>query len=393
MQIFEVKSAADIKEFLHFPVRLYQEDPHYIRPLDNDIEAVFDAKKNKVLRMKGAEYQRWLLKDAGGKTIGKVAAFINPKTKDKNDQATGGIGFFDCIDSQDAANKLFDTCKDWLVQRGCEAMDGPINFGERDKWWGLLVEGFLPPNYCMYYNYPYYQQLFENYGFQVYFKQFTYARLVKEGKYTDRFMDRAQRILDNPDYQFRSIKGKEVENGPAYFLEVYNKAWGGHAGVKPLTSIQAKAMFKSMKPVMDERLLYFGFYKGEPISFFVSLPELNQVFKYLNGRLDWWGKLMFLYYKTFKPNNKMLGLVFGVVPEHQGKGVEGAMISRYQEFVNDPKFPYEQIEMNWIGDFNPKMMRVVEQIGSEILKTHHTYRYLFDRTKEFKRYPFIGGGG
>lgn len=391
MQRIEVKTAADEKEFLEFPVRLYKNDPHYIRPLDNDIRAVFDPTKNKVLRMKGAEFIRWLVKDAGGKTIGKVAAFINPKTKDKNDQPTGGLGFFDCEDNQEAANLLFDACRDWLKERGCEAMDGPINFGERDKWWGLLVDGFLPPNYCMYYNYPYYQKLFETYGFEVYFKQFTYARPVKQGDYSERFLERAQRILNNTDYEFRYIPKSEIHKAPDYFLEVYNKAWGGHSGVKPLTSVQTKAMFKSMKPVMDERLIYFGFYKGEPVSFFISLPELNQVFKYLNGRMDWLGKLMFLYYKTFKPNSKMLGLVFGVVPEHQGKGVEGAMITRYQEFVKDPKFPYQNIEMNWIGDFNPKMMRVVEQIGSSILKTHHTYRYIFDRSKEFKRYPFIGG--
>jgi hypothetical protein len=388
--LIEVKDKAAEKEFLEFPARLYKDDPNYIRPLDNDIRAVFDPEKNKVLRVKGAEFIRWLVKTAGGETVGKIAAFINPKTKDKEDQPTGGMGFFDCIHDQEVANMLFDACKKWLEQRGCEAMDGPINLGERDKWWGVLIEGFLPPNYCMHYNAPYYKDLLEKYGFRLYFKQFTYARMVRHGNYTERFVERGKTMLQNKDYTFRYLKGEEMKKAPAYFLEVYNKAWGGHSGVKALTEVQAKAMFKSMKPVMDERLIYFGFYKDTPVCFFISLPELNQIFKYLNGNLNWWGKLKFLYYKKFKPSNKMLGLVFGVVPEHQGKGVEGAMILKYQDFVLDKSFPYETIEMNWIGDFNPKMMRVVEQIGSEILKTHATYRYLFDRTKEFKRYPFIG---
>jgi uncharacterized C2H2 Zn-finger protein len=389
MKVIEVDSPATKKEFLEFPVRLFFKDPAYIRPLDKDIEAVFDRGKNKIAKMKGAESCRWLLVNEKNETIGKVAAFINPKTVDKNEQPTGGLGFFDCIHNQDAANLLFDTAKDWLSRCGCEAMDGPINFGERDKWWGLLTEGFTEPNYCMPYNLPYYQELFENYGWQVYFKQFTYFREVKNNLMSDKFEERGKKVLNDSDYVFRYIPKSEMHKAPEYFVEVYNKAWGGHAELKVMSLSQAKAMFKSMKPVMDERLIYFGFYKGQPVSFFISLPELNQIFKYLNGKLDWLGKLKFLFYKKFKPNKKMLGLVFGVVPEHQGKGVESAMVCRYQEFVADKSFPYYEIEMGWIGDFNPKMMRVTEQLGSHINKVHHTYRYLFDRNKEFKRYPFL----
>lgn len=83
----------------------------------------------------------------------------------------------------------------------------------------------------------------------------------------------------------------------------------------------------------------------------------------------------------------MLGLVFGVVPEFQGKGVDSAMIMAYNEkFAKHDTFSYKTIEMNWIGDFNPKMMRICEQLNAEIYKTHHTYRYLFDRTKPFERH-------
>ncbi|MFZ6664489.1 hypothetical protein [Peijinzhouia sedimentorum] len=390
MKLIEVKDKKTKKEFLEFPSRLYQDDPYYIRPLDKDIESVFDKEKNKVARMKSADFIRWILVNDKGETIGKVAAFINPKTKDKNDQPTGGLGFFDCVDDQEAANLLFDACKNWLAERGCEAMDGPINFGERDKWWGLLVDGFTEPNYCMHYNFPYYRQLFENYGFQLFFNQYTYARATKVDQATDKYKDRATKILADPDYEFRYIPMNEMHKAPYYFLEVYNNAWGGHAGVKELSETQALAMFKSMKPVIDPRLIYFGFYKGTPVSFFISLPELNQIFKHLDGQLDWLGKLKFLYYKKFKPSTKMLSLVFGVVPGHQGKGVESAMVRKFQEMIFERGFPYDTTEMNWIGDFNPKMMRVAEQIGGKIYKTHITYRYLFDRGKEFKRYPFIG---
>ena len=85
----------------------------------------------------------------------------------------------------------------------------------------------------------------------------------------------------------------------------------------------------------------------------------------------------------------MFGLVFGIVPAHQGKGVEGALIMAARQMVQDDYHRYEDFEMNWIGDFNPKMLRVAEQVGGYIAKTHVTYRKLFDESKPFKRHPMI----
>ncbi|MDX5477965.1 MAG: hypothetical protein LPJ98_05865, partial [Cyclobacteriaceae bacterium] len=222
------------------------------------------------------------------------------------------------------------------------------------------------------------------------FKQYTYARSVQGVNFDPKLVERGKRLLKNPDFQFRHIQGKELkEKAPQYFMEVYNKAWARHLG-KSLTLRETQVIFSKMKPIMDPRLIYFGFYKNEPVSFFINIPEINQIFKYVNGKLDLIGKLKFLWHKTFNPPNKMLGLVFGVVPEFQGKGVDSAMVMCYNEtFAKHDSFPYKTIEMNWIGDFNPKMMRVCEQLNAEIFKTHHTYRYLFDRTKPFERHPIF----
>ena len=384
MKIVEVATPAHEKEFLEMAVSLYKNEKNWIRPLDKDIHGIFQPETNKLFRL-GGKAKRWLLQDNSGKTIGRIAAFLHPKWKEK--QPTGGIGFFECIENRDAAFLLFDTAKGWLESEGMEAMDGPVNFGERDKWWGLLVEGFSPPNYNMPWNFAYYKEFFEAYGFQVYFKQFTYMRPVQGVNFDAKMIERAKGVLKQKDFQFRHMEGKELkEKASQYFMEVYNKAWARHMG-KSLTLKETQLMFAKMKPIMDPRLIYFGFYKEEPISFFINIPEINQIFKYVDGKLDWWGKIKFLWNKTFNPPNKMLGLVFGVVPEFQGKGVDSAMIMAYNEkFAKHDTFSYKTIEMNWIGDFNPKMMRICEQLNAEIYKTHHTYRYLFDRTKPFERH-------
>jgi len=383
MKLVEVSMVAQQTEFIEMAVRLYKNEKNWIRPLDDDIEGLFHKETNKLFR-NGAKSKRWLLQNDIGQTIGRIAAFINPKMKE--DQPTGGLGFFECENNQDAAFLLFDTVKAWLESEGMEAMDGPINFGERDKWWGLLVEGFSEPNYNMPWNFAYYQDFFENYGFQLYFKQFTYAKKLQQKGLAEKLVKRAEVILANPDYEFRYLKGTELkEKAPEYFTETYNRAWARHLG-KTLSLKEAQMMFAKMKPILDPKLIYFGFYKGKPVSMYIQIPEINQIFKHVNGKMNWLGKLKFLYYKTFSPPNKMLGLVFGVVPEHQAKGVEGAMVVEYDKMTREPGFPYKSIEMNWIGDFNPKMMRVCEQLLADIYKTHHTYRFLFDRKKPFVRH-------
>ena len=126
------------------------------------------------------------------------------------------------------------------------------------------------------------------------------------------------------------------------------------------------------------------------MAFFISIPELNQLYKHLNGQWNLLSKLKFLYLLKTGACKKGLGIVFGVTPDHQRKGVEGGLVVSYVKNLAWKKgFQYKDIEMNWIGDFNPKMIRVVEQIGSKLLKTHITYRRLFDETKEFKRAPIL----
>lgn len=395
MRIVEVgANRAYQTEFIQFPMRLYRTDPCWIRPLDTDVAEVFDPARNE--RFAHGECVRYLLLNDRNETIGRVAAFVDYTIAGlDNDQPTGGIGFFECINDQSAAFALFDAGKAWLQRRGLEAMDGPINFGDRDRWWGLLVDGFdREPNYCMPYTKPYYVLFFENYGFQDYFKQFTFGIPTTWAKLTamsQAVKDRARRIYENPEYSFRTLDKRDLPAAAEQFRHIYNAAWGGHAGVHEMSAVQAQTLMQKLKPVLDEKIIYFAYHGDEPVAFFVCLPELNQIFKYVNGKLDLIGKLKFLWHTLRKTNRKAFGVVFGVAPAYQGKGLEAAIALRMpHEADHNPDFQYDTLEMNWVGDFNPIMVRFVSQLGSTIVKTHVTYRYLFDRTKPFKRCPVIG---
>ena len=258
MQLIPVEDKATIRQFLEVPVRLYKNDPCWIRPLDKDVNDVFDPKKNKAFRF--GEIKRWILMDSDENLIGRIAAFVNKKYKTKGDDVpVGGIGFFECINDQDAADLLFDCAKHWLIQHGMEAMDGPINFGERDRWWGLLTKGFEEPLYCMNYNLPYYVELFENYGFQLFYKQMCF-KMDADKPLTKKIQERHAVYEFNPDFSSEHIQKKQLEKYAGDFSTIYNKAWAGHGGLKQMTKEQVVFLFKKMKPIMDEKIVWFAYF-------------------------------------------------------------------------------------------------------------------------------------
>jgi hypothetical protein len=388
MRLIAVSDKKTSREFIEANVLINQSNPNYIRPLDVDVDAVFNPKKNKAFRH--GEVARWILKNDNDELIGRIAAFVNKKYRTKGDEGpVGGVGFFDSINDQRAADMLFDVAKHWLIQRNMYAMDGPINFGERDRWWGLLVEGFQPPVYCLNYNWPYYQSLFENYGFRTFFNQVCFGVNPRK-EFSQKIMDRHALLASDPGYSARTIKKNNLKKFAEDFTVVYNKAWAGHGGLKELSKEVVLKMFQSMKPVMDENINWFVYYNNEPIAIFINLPDLNQWFKHLNGKFESiFDKLKFLWIKKTKPCKKFVGLVFGIVPEFQGKGIDAYMIAEAGKIILKHT-PYTDYEMQWIGEFNPKMINLAANFG-DTFRTRKliTYRYLFDQTKEFRPHPVL----
>ncbi len=389
MEIIEVKDKKTAREFLHIPRLIYAGDPNWISHLDHDVEAVFDPDKNP--RFRNGEATRWILKNEKGALIGRVAAFVNDQLARTFKQPTGGMGFFECINDKDAAFLLFDTCKAWLKEHGMEAMDGPVNFGEKERFWGLLVEGHgQPPPYLMNYHPPYYRQLFEAYGFQIYYKQYVYhvptgisLPPVLEKKY--------QRLIQTQGYHFEHLHTRNLEKYARDFMTIYNKAWGeAHQSFREMTMEEAIKSFKEMQSVIDEELIVFGYHQGEPVAFFISLPELNELFRYVNGRLNLAGKIKFLYHRWRGKCRTIYGMVFGVVPEYQNRGLESALIMSLRENISG-RGHYKSMIITWIGDFNPKMIRIVEHLGAKKMFTLVTCRKLFDEDAVFERHPVVGG--
>ena len=384
MIINSVQTNDDIAAFHRLPYTIYTGDPHWIAPIRQEVESVFDPKQNKFFEHGCCE--RWLLKDNDGRVIGRIAAFIDERTAHAEAQPTGGCGFFECIANQQAAFLLFDTARDWLLARGMEAMDGPINFGERNAWWGLLVAGFTAPTYQVSYNPSYYEEFFDGYGFQTYFKQYSYSMDIYAPR-PERYTVFHERLLSQ-GYSFAHADKDTIEKAADDFRHVYNLAWQKFNNFHEMTAAQSLSLLKKMKPVLLDYLIWFAYYEGEAVAMFVMLPELNQWFKHVHGNFNLFGKLKFLFHKIFGKNDKVFGMVFGVVPQHQQRGVEAGIVLAADKVLKESK-QWKEIELTWVGDFNPRMINTCETLGAKLVKTHITYRKLFDSKKKFERHPIL----
>lgn len=389
MKIVEANGGSAHEDWMRLPWRIYANDPNWVPHLKQDVERVFDTAKNKLLQErpngKAGLVKRWVLYGDDGQACGRIAAFINPKTAWTDEQQpTGGCGFFECVNDQGAANLLFDTARDWLQGHGMEAMDGPINLGERNMFWGLLIENFTDmPIYGTNYNPPYYIALFEGYGFQLYFKQLFFRRDALK-PVEPIFQRKYDQLRSDPHFKVRDARGLSLARIATDFRTVLNAAWVDHENFKPMTQEVALKVVGQMKPVMDRRIIVFVYYREQPIAFYINLPELNEIFRYVNGNLNWVGKLKFLWHKWRHTPKTMTGIVFGVVKPWQGKGVEGAMIVFMSQWLQRSR-RYHQTVLTWIGDFNPRMLKVARNLGAQNYRTLATYRYLFDRSKPFQR--------
>ena len=385
MRLIEVNDKKTRTAFHAVPNVVYANDVVWIPHLRQDVDKVFDPEKNRLFK-KGAKAMRWLVQDDRGQWVGRIAAFVNPKYSGGMEQPTGGIGFFESTDDDAVATLLFDAAESWLKDQGMEAVDGPINLGEKDQYWGLLVHDFTSlPSYALNYNPEYYRRFFDAHGYQTYYEQYIFSREIDLG-IQEVFERKRAQIESKGTMRVITARDLSQDQLAEHFCTVYNNAWGGHHGFAKMPLKQAQRTVKALKPVMDPDIIFFVLDGDKPIAFYVNIPELNQIFRHVRGNLNAIGKLKFLFHKWRGASDIMVGLVFGIDRDYHGQGVDGYMIDIAGKQIQ-AKGRYKTTTLTWIGDFNPKMIRIAENLGTERTRTYHTLRKLFDPEVPFKRVP------
>jgi hypothetical protein len=380
MQIVPVTDKRTANQFLDVAREVYKNDQIWVCPPDDQIRAVFDPAQN--VFFKHGEAARWILLREG-RLIGRVAAFINREKAFMGEIHVGGMGFFECIEDREAAFMLMEQCTTWLAERGMEAMDGPINFGENDNFWGLLVEGFTHPAYGMPYNPTYYRQFFEAYGFEIYFEQKT-KHLDFRNSFPDRFWKIADWVRQKPGFKYLHLDKAQISRFLDDFKKVYDQAWKFHDGFTPINKEDLMRTFSKSKAIIDEELIWFAYHENEPIGLCVIFPDINEMIKSFKGKMGLFNKLRLLYRLKTHQYSRARMVIMGVVPKYQKYGIESAIFWHMNDALNRRPWIHE-VELSWVGDFNPKMQALHESVGAVDAKKHFTYRKIFSGKAKVER--------
>ncbi|NDC76668.1 MAG: GNAT family N-acetyltransferase [Chitinophagia bacterium] len=365
MRIREVTDRSDVAAFHAAPHRIYRQDPEWVPHVRQEVEAVFDPRRNPVHAH--GMCSRWVLEDGRGSPIGRIAAFIDWRKAFQQDPPTGGCGFFECVDDPLAARELFTAAQQWLSKRGIRSMLGPVNFGENAMYWGLLTEGFHRPCHGMNYNPSYYERLFRSQGFRTEYVQIS-NRLDVASPLPERFSRIAGRALARRDVEIRHLDASRPMPFASDLVEVYNDAWADFTDFTPLDMPVVMQNLRSMRPVLDERMVLFAYVGGVPASFLVVLPDANEWMDGVRGNVDIWGRLVFLCNRVMKKPRRMRAVVMGTRRAFRNKGLESALFLRLRDHV---------VALGHYRELEQRMLSIHHATGARPSRKHVTLRLNF----------------
>ncbi len=354
------------KKFLEFPYSHYKDDPHFVPPLRMDQKKLIDTKSNPFY--KNAEVVLFIA-EHDGKIAGRISATVDRRFNKQHNTKTGHFGFFECIDHQPTADLLFRVAEDWLRDKGMERVLGPASPGMMDMI-GILTEGFdRDPYIMMPYNKPYYPKLIENGGYKQ--EMELLAFMINQTDVSDERMEKAKRIVHkrNPGLTFRSINLKQIMDEVEIVRNIYNQAWKDNWGFLPLTKEEFEATAKDFKMILDPNVAHIAEINGKPVGFSISIPNLNVLFKTMNGRLLPFGIFKILFGK--KKIRELRTALMGTLPEYQGRGIEALLNQRTIEMGR--VYGYDCSELSWVLGNNQDMIRVAERLGAKIDKRYNMY--------------------
>ena len=361
-----VRSPADMRRFIRFPLELYRGDPNFVPHLTLERKQFFDPDKNPIFRFIEAEYL--LAFDEAGELAGRISAHVNRRHNGYWNESAGCFGFFECVPRMEVAAALTDAAEQWLGGREIEVIRGPFNFSTNEEC-GFLAEGFdSPPNIMMPYTKPYYLEMMERQGYRkakdLLALDYHYQGCVPE--YLVRF---SRRIRERTGVRVRSLDLDDFEAEIERALRVYNEAWQDNWGFVPMTEEQFRHMARELRPIIDPAVALIAEKDGEPVGFSLSLPDYNQILRRLNGRLLPFGWARLLLGRNTIDRIRVITL--GVVEKYRNRAID--VLLYHDTFQNGNRQGYWSCEMSWILEDNAKMIRAMKRMGAEPYKTYRIY--------------------
>lgn len=366
MKIISVETPEDLKAFIDFPYELYKNDPVWVAPLRSEQAAQFVPAKNPMLTH--CTYTLFLAKD-GDRVVGRIAAFLDQLALNHWKEPIGLFGSFECIEEEKVAQSLLDTAAEWLKAKGMKAMRGPWSFASQE--WGLVVDGFTPAPVIMApYNPPYYNDFLQKFGLQKVKDLKVYVGDAHDGyKIPERYLTLTDVVKRRYGVTVRPVNMKNLEADVVTITNLANVSISDNWGFYPVTEEEARVMAHDLKQIINPKaVLIAEDAQGKPIGFAMSLPDINQLLKGLNGRLGLRGLWRMIFKLPRLSQYRMWAL--GVIPEYQSRGIDTLLYRATYEAIYSPN---TRLEINYVLEDNDRMNNALYKLGVKDLRLYRVY--------------------
>lgn len=369
LEIKPVASRGDLNTFIKLPWRLYRNEENWVPPVIYDRKRFLDRKKNPFFEHGEAEY---FIAWRDGQAVGRITAQVDQHLNEFQDNSWGLFGFFECEDDAEAARALLDAAERWLRARGRDRMVGPMNFTTNDEC-GVIVEGFeRPPIVLTDWTHRYYPRLLEESGLEKAMDTLMwelYNDADQASEVHPAIWQMAAEVEGKHGITVRPMRKKDIQAEVGRFLEVYNEAWERNWGFVPLTEKEVRHYAGQLKPLLDENWAFIAEKDGETLGAALTLPDYNQVFKKMNGRLFPIGWAQFLLGRRKIDRVRVFAL--GVKRDYQHTGIAARFYQLH--FESAARTAQKGGEMGWILESNKPMNRAMEGMGGKIVKRYRLY--------------------
>jgi len=363
----------EVTDFIRFSWRVYDGDHLWVPPLIRERKAFLDPDRNPFFQH--ARAQLFLAREAH-RTVARLAAVINDAHDRFHGERAGFFGLFECLpDAPAAAIALLGAAGAWVRERGATFLRGPVNLSTNELECGLLVEGFgAAPVFGSSYNPPYYAQFMEAAGltkckdllaFYRYYHPPLPPRVL-------RALEAAGKLKSRPPVSIRPINMRELETEAVRIASIYNEAWSDNWGFVPITEAEARYLAQQLKAAVLPELSLLAEVNDQAIACFVSIPDLNQAIRPLNGRLTPWG-LLYVGARRRRIDTVRVALL-GVRKQYRGLGIDLRLLMEIWK-----QRPRQRIhwELGWVLEDNYSMIRILQEIGAVAYKRYRLYQKTF----------------
>jgi len=365
IEIIQVTTKSQKKTFLELPWQLYQNDPHWVPPLKLALKEQLNPKHP---FFETGTIKMWIAYQ-DNQPVGRIAAITNRAHNKFHRENCGFFGFFETLDDQEIAQKLFQTAENYLKELGLGQIRGPVSPSTNYEC-GTLVHGFDDaPQLMMTYNAPYHPSLLEKCRYTK-AKDLLAYQIDLGFTMPERIVRISERAEKSHKITYRQINKKDWDNEVARMLDIYNEAWENNWGFIPMTKKEFYHTAKDLKSVVDERLILFCEVNGDPAGFIVMLPDFNQVFKQIpTGKLLPTGIFKLLRPKKYITRARVVTL--GIKTKYRRLGLESLLYQKGHKNIKAAGFT--ECEMSWILEDNKSMNKALQVMGATPYKTYRIF--------------------